>query len=71
VEHDRVSVVDRPSPSGDRFGARNTERAPTCVQHESGEIELYDLHVDPFQPANQGADPAWAATRDGLGNLPQ
>jgi hypothetical protein len=38
----------------------------TYVEHESGEVELYDLAVDPYQLENKAGDPAYADRRQRL-----
>ena len=43
----------------------------TYVEHESGEVELYDLRVDPAQLENKADDPAYAGTAAGPGVAPR
>lgn len=45
------------------FGVRDVARGYTWVEYETGERELYDLTVDPWQLENKAADPAYAAIR--------
>ena len=66
VKRDQGSVIDHPYPVADWFGVRDVARALTYVEHESGEVELYDLRADPWQLENKAADPAYATTREGL-----
>jgi N-acetylglucosamine-6-sulfatase len=55
-----VNRWDRPY-----FGVR-TERYTYVVWNETGEEELYDRDVDPYQLTNVAADPAYAEVKAGL-----
>ena len=47
----------------DCFGVRDTANRFTYVEYESGEVELYDLAVDPAQLENKADDSSYAGTR--------
>ena len=66
VERDQGAVIPHAYVNGDWFGVRDVTRALTYVEHESGEVELYDLNVDPAQLDNKATDPTYAATRQSL-----
>jgi Sulfatase len=66
VERDQGAVIDHTYTVGDWFGVRNVAGSLTYVQHESGEVELYDLNVDPAQLENKATDPAYGTTRQSL-----
>src|SRR5262249_480871 len=48
---------------GDWTGVRDTSDGFTYVEHESGEVELYDLRVDPMQLENKANDQSYAPSR--------
>ncbi len=50
-------------PPTEFFGVRDVLDRLTYAEHESGEVELYDLRVDPWQLDNKADDPTYAATR--------
>ena len=66
VERDQGEVIAHTYPNGDWFGVRDVTRGLTYVEHEGGEVELYDLNVDPTQLDNRADDPAYATTRQSL-----
>lgn len=66
VERDQGAVIDHTYVNDDWFGVRDFARGLTYVEHESGEVELYDLNVDAAQLDNKAMDPGYAATRQSL-----
>jgi arylsulfatase A-like enzyme len=68
IERDQGHVIDHPYGLGDYYGVRDVRGGFTYVEHESGEIELYDLTVDPAQLENKASDPTYAGTRERLAN---
>jgi hypothetical protein len=68
VERDQGQVIDHPYAIADYFGVRDVRNRLTYVEHESGEIELYDLNADPSQLVNKAGDPAYAGAQDRLAN---
>ena len=63
VERDQAAVIGHTYGLGDYFGVRDVAEDFTYVQHESGEVELYDLTADPAQLTNQAGNPAYAETQ--------
>jgi arylsulfatase A-like enzyme len=62
VEVDRGRVLQPATPLPDYLGVRDVAGAATYVEYETGERELYDLTVDPYQLDNRAADPAYVET---------
>lgn len=60
VLHEKLTGADP------RFAAVRTDDDLVYVEHETGETELYDLRVDPFQLESRHDDPALAARRAAL-----
>lgn len=56
-----------PRDPGAFYGLR-TERY-TYVEHDTGEVELYDLAADPYQMQSVHNDPAYAGTRQALAGV--
>ena len=63
VERDQAGRLVRNYNGADAFGVRDVANGFTYVQHETGEFELYDVHLDPAQLENKAGDPSYAATR--------
>jgi arylsulfatase A-like enzyme len=55
-----------PKPSGNAWYAAIRVGRYAWVEHSSGERELYDLQVDPYQLQSRHADPAYATVRQTL-----
>jgi arylsulfatase A-like enzyme len=53
-------------PIPDFFGVRDVANNFTYVEHGSGEVELYDLTVDPWELDNKAGNPAYAVTQSRL-----
>lgn len=66
VERDQGGVMRHADVLANYFGVRDLANAFTYVEHESGEIELYDLTLDPAQLQNKAGDPAYAVTQSRL-----
>jgi len=62
-EVDQTGVIVPDDPPTAYFGVRDVARGYTWVQHETGERELYDLNVDPYQLDSRHDDPAYAELR--------
>jgi len=62
-EVDQTGVIDPSDPLPAYFGVRDVARGYTWVEYESGERELYDLNLDPFQLDSRHDDPAYAELR--------
>jgi arylsulfatase A-like enzyme len=62
-EVDQTNALDPTDPLPAFFGVRDVARGYTWVEYETGERELYDLNVDPWQLENLDDDPAYAALR--------
>ena len=60
VERDQGGVFPHPDMLAGYFGVRDVANHFTYVEHESGEVELYDLAVDPAQLTNRAGDPTYA-----------
>ncbi len=63
IERDQGGVFRHMYITGDFYGVRDVTGKLTYAEHESGEIELYDLDVDPYQLANKAGDPAYAGAQ--------
>jgi arylsulfatase A-like enzyme len=63
VERNQAGVIRRVYAGTDVFGVRDVSNGFSYVQYETGEVELYDLHLDPAQLDNKASDPTYAATR--------
>jgi arylsulfatase A-like enzyme len=63
VETDRNGVMNVQNGLPDYFGVRDVARGYTYAEYETGEVELYDLALDPNQLQNRADDPAFAALR--------
>jgi N-acetylglucosamine-6-sulfatase len=55
-----------PKRSGDRWYAAIRTRDYVYIEHSTGEQELYDLRIDPFQRRSLHADPAYAERKRDL-----
>ena len=66
VEVDQYGVMTPRNPRPAYFGVRDVARGYTWVEYETGERELYDLKVDPYQLESRHADPAYEALRTEL-----
>ena len=62
-EVDQGNVLAPSSFPPDYFGVRDVAGGYTYVENEIGEVELYDLNVDPWQLDNKAADPSYAPLR--------
>lgn len=67
IEHwrsgrDAGGVVRASRSPPDYAGVRDVAGALTYVEHETGEVELYDLTVDPWQLQNVAGHPAYSDT---------
>ncbi len=63
VDRDQAGVMGRIYVGADAFAVRDVASGFTYVQHETGELELYDLNADPAQLDNRAHDPNYAVTR--------
>jgi hypothetical protein len=66
VEVDQGGVMRARNGLPDYFGVRDVARGYTYAEYETGEVELYDLAIDPEQLDNRAGDPAFAAVRGEL-----
>jgi len=62
-EIDQTNALDPTDPLPAFFGVRDVARGYTWVEYETGERELYDLNLDPWQLESRHDDPAYAALR--------
>jgi len=62
-EVDQTNALQPTNPLPAFFGVRDVARGYTWVEYETGERELYDLNVDPWQLESRHDDPAYAALR--------
>jgi hypothetical protein len=63
VERDQGAVMQHLDVLANYFGVRDLANGFTYVEHASGEIELYDLTLDPAQLQNKAGDPTYADTQ--------
>jgi len=56
-------VLTPSEPLPDYFGVRDVAGGYTWVEYETGERELYDLGVDPYQLENVANEAAYAEVR--------
>lgn len=61
-EVDQSDAFELGYPIPQYFGVRDVANGFTYVEHESGEIELYDLTVDPWQLENKAGDATYGRT---------
>lgn len=66
VEVDQGGVMHAQNGLPDYLGVRDVARDYTYAEYETGEVELYDLTIDPHQLDNKAADPAYAGIRTEL-----
>ena len=66
IERDQGAVIQPAYPLPDFFGVRDVSNGVTYVEHETGEVELYDLAADPAELENKAGDPGHAAARQQL-----
>ncbi len=66
IERDQNSAIQHEYPLPDYFGVRDVTNGFTYVEHETGEVELYDQVADPYELENVAADPRYAAERSRL-----
>jgi hypothetical protein len=75
VERNQAGAITHQYPGADFFGVRDVANGFTYVEHETGELELYDFATDPSQLESKAADANYAATRarlaERLGDLLQ
>ncbi|HCT79062.1 MAG TPA: sulfatase, partial [Micromonosporaceae bacterium] len=60
-----IVIETGPQQSGAWYAGLRSPRW-TYIEHSSGERELYDLQVDPFQLTSVHNDPRYSATRQAL-----
>jgi hypothetical protein len=66
VELDQGDVMAPREGVPDYVGLRDVARGYTYAELETGEVELYDLAIDPYQLENKAGDPAFAEVRQEL-----
>jgi hypothetical protein len=66
VERNQAQAIVHDYVVSDYYGVRDVRDDLTYVEHESGEVELYDLTIDPHQLENKAGDPAYASSRQRL-----
>lgn len=66
VEVDQGDVMTPQEGLPDYVGLRDVARGYTYAELETGEVELYDLTLDPYQLENKAGDPAFADLRQEL-----
>ncbi len=65
-EVDQGNAFEPVYPVPDFFGVRDVANQLTYVEHETGEVELYDLTSDPAQLQNVADDPSYESDRTRL-----